>query len=67
MLEFEQKLQKVGFVDWLDNLSKDDQDLILKHDVKYLIPWRAVHKENSVSTQTLLLFDASQGTRNSCS
>ena len=67
VLESEQKLQKLGFVDWLDNLSKDEQDLILKNDVQYLIPWRAVHNENSVSTPTRLVFDASQGTRNGCS
>ena len=64
VLESEKKLQDLGFVDWLDNLSQDEQDLVLKNGVYYLIPWRAVHNENSVSTPTRLVFDASQGTKN---
>ena len=57
MLESERKLQDLGFVDWLDNLGQDEQDLVLKSGVYYVIPWRAVHNENSVSTPTRLVFD----------
>ena len=64
VLESEKKLQNLGFVDWLDDLSQEEQDLVLKNGVYYLIPWRAVHNENSVSNPTRLVFDASQGTRN---
>ena len=39
----------------------------MSSDVYYMIPWRAVHNENSVSTPCRLVFDASQGTRSGCS
>ena len=67
VIDSERKLQDLGFVDWLDNLSQDEQNLILQNSVQYHIPWRAVHNENSVSTPTRLVFDASQGTRSGCS
>ena len=67
VIESERKLQDLGFVDWLDNLGQDEQDLVLKSGVYYVIPWRAVHNENSVSTPTRLVFDASQGTKNGSS
>ena len=66
VVESEQKLQDLGFVDWVHNLSEQEQSLVNK-DVQYVIPWRAVYNENSVSTPCRLVFDASQGTRSGCS
>ena len=66
VVESEQKLQDLGFVDWVSNLS-DEQKALVSSDVYYMIPWRAVHNENSVSTPCRLVFDASQGTRSGCS
>ena len=66
VIESEQKLQDLGFVDWVSNLSEEEQALI-KDRVQYFIPWRAVHNENSVSTPCRLVFDASQSTRNGSS
>ena len=49
VLEAERKLQNLAFVDWLENLSKDDQNSILNGAVQYYIPWRVVWSD-SVST-----------------
>ena len=66
MIESERKLQELGFVDWLHNLSPEEQALIIEL-IQYLIPWRAAHNENSVSTPTRVVFDASQCPRNGSS
>ena len=66
MLEAERKLQNLGFVDWLENLSKDDQNLILNGTVQYYIPWRVVWS-NSVSTPVRPVFDASMRPPGGCS
>ena len=57
-MESEGKLQDLGFVDFVHNLSKEDTDLILT-EPKYFIPWRAVWKPNSLSTPCRLVLDAS--------
>ena len=38
VLESEKKLQDMGFVDWVDDLSDNEKDLIFKSGVFYLIP-----------------------------
>ena len=66
VLQAECKLQNLGFVDWLENLSKDDQNLILNGTVQYYIPWRLVWS-NSVSTPVRPVFDASMHPPGGCS
>ena len=66
VLEAERKLQNLGFVDWLENLSNDDQNLILNGPVQYYILWRVVWS-NSVSTPVRPVFDASMRPPNGCS
>ena len=41
--------------------------MILGSDVKYFIPWGAIWNEKSLSTDCRLVFDGSQGTKESCS
>ena len=66
VLEFESKLQDMGFVDWVDNLTAAERSMI-DHDVKYFIPWRPVWKLDSVSTPVRMTFDASMASgKNSC-
>ena len=65
VLEAERKLQNLGFVDWLENLSKDDHNLIMNGPVQYYIPWRVVWS-NSVSTPVRPVFDASMRPPNGC-
>ena len=64
VIESEQKLQKLGFVDYVSNLKDDDDKaMILSSDVKYFIPWRAVWNKKSLSTDCRLVLDGSQGTK----
>ena len=58
VIESEEKLRSLGFVDCFSNLNDDDKNLILSSEVKYFIPWRAVWNEKSVSTPCRLVFDA---------
>ena len=67
VLESERKMQDLGFVDYLSNLSSDEQDMIMNAEVRYFIPWRAVYNENSVTTPCRLVFDASMGCKGGCS
>ena len=63
VLESGNKLQHLGFVDYVDNLSHEDRDMIHNSGVNYFITWRAVWYENSLSTPCRLLFNASQSTK----
>ena len=56
----EKKPQDLGFVDFLENLTVEQQEKIMNSPVNYFIPWRSVWNMNSVSTQCRLVFDASQ-------
>ena len=66
-LLFEAKLQDLGFVDYVHNLTSEQQDRILNASSRYVIPWRGVWNENSVSTPFRMVFDASQSTFDGCS
>ena len=66
-IEFEQKLQKLGFVEYLDNLPEDDQNMILQSPVQYFIPWLVAYNSNSATTPVRLVFDASIFPRGGCS
>ena len=58
----EQKLQDLGFVEYVRNLSEEDKQILQNSPVKNFFPWRAVWKESSLSTPCRLIFDASQPT-----
>ncbi len=66
VIDAEDKLQKLGFVDYLHNLNKEDQQTILSSPVQYYIPWRVVWGK-SVSTPVRPVFDASMRTAGGCS
>ena len=61
VIKSENKLQKLGYVDYMDDLSVEQKSKIRDSSVKYYIPWRAVWNLNSVSTPCRLVFDASHG------
>ena len=42
VIEAEDKLQKLGYVDYLENLDEKDRNMVLKNPVKYFTPWRVV-------------------------
>ena len=56
----ENKLQRLGHVDYVQNLSQEQQRMLSEAEMKYYIPWRAVWKQNSISTPCRVVFDASQ-------
>ena len=66
VLESENKLQEMGYVEYVDNLDPDVRDSIVNAEVKYFIPWRPVWS-GSVTTPCRLCFDASMSGRDGCS
>ena len=58
----EKKLQELGHVDFVRNLPEDVQKQLANSPIQNFIPWRAVWKENSLSTPCRVVFDASQPT-----
>ena len=67
VIESEGRLQSLGYVVYLDELPKEDQDTINNAKTKYIIPWRLAYNENSISTPVRLVFDASAAPRGECS
>ena len=67
VIESERKMQDMGYVDYLSNLTSEEQGMIMGNVVRYFIPWRAVFNENSVTTPCRLVFDASMGSKGGCS
>jgi hypothetical protein len=61
-IESENKLQKLGYVDWYDNLTEQEKSIITESPVKHFIPWRVVWNPNSTTTFCRLVFDASMRT-----
>ena len=58
----EGKLQSLGHVDYIKNLSRELQFMLKNHPIQNYIPWRAVWKDSSISTPCRVVFDASQVT-----
>ena len=59
ILESEKKLQDSGHVEWVKDLTPFELDILNSYDSKYFMPWRFVHNENSTTTPTRIVFDAS--------
>ena len=59
VINAEAKLQSLGFVDYVRNLTLEQQTKLRDSQVKNFIPWSAVWKENSISTPCRLVFNAS--------
>ena len=62
VIKSEEKLQKLGHVDYVKNLSLELQEMLRNNKIQNFIPWRAVWKETSISTPCRVVFDASQAT-----
>ena len=67
VIKSQQKLQDLGFVEFVSNLSQEDKSLILDSKVKYFVSWRAVWKEGSVTNACRMVFDGSQAMKGGCS
>ena len=59
VIESEEKLQQLGYVDYVRNLKPEQQET-LRSEIQNFFPWRAVWHGNSISTPCRLVFDASQ-------
>ena len=62
VIESEEKLQQLGYVDYVRNLKPEQQAILRKSEIQNFIPWRVVWNGNSTSTPCRLVFDASQPT-----
>ena len=62
VIESERKMQELGFVDALENLTDEQRKRIFDSALQYFIPWRAVWNLNSLSTSCRLVFDGSHPT-----
>ena len=61
VIEAEEKLQKLGYVEYLDNLNTNDKNVILNSSSQNYIPWRLAWSK-SISSPVRPVFDASQRT-----
>ena len=66
VIQSENKLQRIGFVDFVDNLNETEKALITGK-FQYYIPWHVVWKENSIRTACRIVFDASMTVPGGCS
>ena len=62
VLKSEGKLQSLGFVDYTQNLSAEQQEMLKSNEIQNYIPCCIVWKDNSISTPCRIVFDASQPT-----
>ena len=62
VIESEEKLQQLGYVDYVRNLKPEQQEMLRRSEIQNFIPWRAVWNGNSISTSCRLVFHASQPT-----
>ena len=62
ILKAEKKLQDLGFVQWVKNLSAEDQEMLKNSKIQNYIPWLIAWKLSSVSSPCRPVFNASQPT-----
>ena len=59
VLEAERKMNELGFVAKLDDLSEEQIRSISESKVQHFLPWRVTHNDNSLSTPARLVYDGS--------
>ena len=63
----EKKLQDLGYVDFFENLTDDQQRKIESSEIQHFIPWLSVWNKNSKTTECRLVFNASHPTESGIS
>ena len=58
-IKSEAKLQELGFVDYVENLTEDQQKKLKENPIQNYIPWSVVWKASSLSTPCRVVFNAS--------
>ena len=61
-IESEARLQSLGYVEYVKNLSTKQQEMLRTNKIQNYILWTAVSNGNSVSTPCRVVYDASQPT-----
>jgi hypothetical protein len=59
LIAAEEKLQRLGKVDYVRNLSPEDQEMLKSNPIQNFIPWRIVFKDTSATTPARIVFDGS--------
>ena len=59
VIRSEAKLQELGHVEYVNNLTEDQQRRLKENPVQNFIPWSIVWKDNSLSTPCRVVFNAS--------
>ena len=67
VIDAEAKLQELGFVDFVKNLTPEQQQRLALNMIQNFIPWRVIFNLNSVTTPCRVVFDASHPTPSSYS
>ena len=62
VVQSEVKLQTLEYVEFVRNLTPEQQEMLAKNSVQNFILWRAIWNCNSLSTHYRLAFDVSQPT-----
>ena len=62
VIEPEARLQSLGYVEYVKNLSAKHQEMLITNKIQNYIPWRAVWNRNSVSIPCRVVYDASRPT-----
>ena len=57
------KLHRLGFVDYVENLTNEEQKKIFSSKLLHILPWRAVWNTNSINTPSRPVFDGSHPTK----
>ena len=63
VLKAEKKLHDLGFVEYIKNLTNEEQTKLFSSSLLYFLPWRAVWNTNSISTPCRPVFDGSSATK----
>ena len=59
----EKKLHDLGFVEYIENLTNEEQTKLFSSPLLYFLPWRAVWNTNSISIPCRPVFDGSCATK----
>ena len=62
VLKSEDKLHQAGHVQWVKDLSPEMRKMLNDALMRHYMLWRIVNNENSISTPTRIVFDASSAT-----
>ena len=63
IVAFENKLQSMGYVEYVGKLSEEEQELLRESPIQNFLPWFIVHSKNSVTTPSRMVFNASYSSK----